>query len=100
MYVRYYLYHVHRTQRREKEEKKKEGGGIFVRHSTTAMATKERYLFFSNKSTSSMSFPSRRSPRFFFSCVCVCARCLLYSYHHPYYDYSLDKQKVFFAVYV
>ncbi len=31
---------------RNEEKKKKKGGGIFARHSTKAMATKERYLFF------------------------------------------------------
>lgn len=31
---------------RNDEKEKKKGGGIFMRHSTTAMATGERYLFF------------------------------------------------------
>jgi hypothetical protein len=62
--VRYYLYHVQRTQRRERGEKK---GGIFVRHPTTAMATGERYLFFQINRLHRCLFLLA----LFFSCVCM-----------------------------
>lgn len=90
----YALLSASRTEKAT-QRKRKKNVGIFVRHQTTAMATRERYLFFLNKSSPSMPFPSR----FFFVCICVCARPTLQP-SPPLYDYLLHKQELFFAGYV
>ena len=71
-----------------------------MRYSTTAMATKERYLFFQINRLHRRLFLLLSFVHILHLLILPLSLSLFYTHHHPSSDYSLDKRKVFFAVYV